>query len=140
VDEILKGVSAPPGEPPLAAARGWIDEVYSASAIEEICARLAARPEPEAAKALAVIGRNSPTSLKVTLRALRKGRVFAALAPCLDMELVLVGHCLRGHDLPEGIRAAVIDKDRDPRWSPATLAEVDEALVDSYFTPGKCSI
>ena len=42
---------------------------------------------------------------------------------------------LRSHDLAEGIRAQVIDKDRNPKWSPATLAEVDGADVEAYFTP-----
>jgi enoyl-CoA hydratase len=42
---------------------------------------------------------------------------------------------LRGHDLVEGIRAQVIDKDRNPKWSPASLAAVDRADIDAYFEP-----
>ncbi len=38
-------------------------------------------------------------------------------------------------DLVEGIRAQVIDKDRDPRWSPATLEEVTDADVERFFAP-----
>jgi enoyl-CoA hydratase len=42
---------------------------------------------------------------------------------------------LRSHDLVEGIRAQVIDKDRNPKWSPSSLAEVSAADVEEYFKP-----
>ena len=35
----------------------------------------------------------------------------------------------------EGIRAQVIDKDRNPKWSPASLAAVTTADVEAYFAP-----
>ncbi len=41
----------------------------------------------------------------------------------------------RSHDLVEGIRAQIIDKDRNPKWSPPTLAAVSAADVDAYFEP-----
>ncbi|CAM5641598.1 hypothetical protein SALBM135S_06414 [Streptomyces alboniger] len=40
---------------------------------------------------------------------------------------------LSAPDLPEGIRAQVVDKDRRPRWSPAELAQVTEADVARFF-------
>ncbi len=42
---------------------------------------------------------------------------------------------LRSHDLVEGIRAQLVDKDRNPTWSPASLAEVTAADVEAYFAP-----
>ena len=39
------------------------------------------------------------------------------------------------HDLVEGIRAQLIDKDRNPKWSPASLAAVTTADVEAYFAP-----
>ena len=42
---------------------------------------------------------------------------------------------LRSHDLVEGIRAQVIDKDRNPKWSPSSLAAVTSADVEAYFAP-----
>ncbi|RZK83635.1 MAG: enoyl-CoA hydratase/isomerase family protein, partial [Rhodococcus sp. (in: high G+C Gram-positive bacteria)] len=33
------------------------------------------------------------------------------------------------------IRAQVVDKDRNPHWSPATIEEVDPARVDAFFAP-----
>jgi enoyl-CoA hydratase len=42
---------------------------------------------------------------------------------------------MAGNDFYEGVRAVVIDKDRAPRWRPATLGEIDEATVDRIFAP-----
>ena len=43
--------------------------------------------------------------------------------------------CYAQHEFVEGIRAQVIDKDRNPKWSPASLAAVTTADVEAYFTP-----
>ncbi|MCW2286589.1 enoyl-CoA hydratase [Rhodoblastus acidophilus] len=133
VRAVLSALSGPVGPAPLAQERAWIDAAYAADTVEEICAALAARPEPAAQAALAQLGKHSPTSLKVTLRALRQARAYGRLAPCLDMELVAASACLGGSDFPEGIRAAVIDKDRAPKWTPARLDDVGEAEISRYF-------
>jgi enoyl-CoA hydratase len=114
-------------------ARAWIDAAYGADRVEEICDRLESRPEPAAKEALTMIRANSPTALKLALRALRQGRELPDLAACLAMEHNIVSHLTQRGDFREGIRAAVIDKDRKPKWSPARLEEVSEAAVEDYF-------
>ena len=42
---------------------------------------------------------------------------------------------MAGEDFYEGIRALLVDKDRQPKWSPAELAEVTPALVEAHFRP-----
>jgi enoyl-CoA hydratase len=64
---------------------------------------------------------------------LREARRLGALEPCLAMELRAAKACLAGHDLPEGIRAAIVDKDRNPRWSPDRLEDVTPDMVDRHF-------
>jgi enoyl-CoA hydratase len=42
---------------------------------------------------------------------------------------------LRRPDLREGVRAALIDRDRSPKWTPSMLAEVTDAMLDACFAP-----
>jgi enoyl-CoA hydratase len=42
---------------------------------------------------------------------------------------------VRGHDVYEGIRAVIINKDQAPRWQPSSLAAVSEADVERHFAP-----
>ncbi|MEU9450224.1 enoyl-CoA hydratase/isomerase family protein [Streptomyces sp. NPDC048277] len=125
--------SAPDGE--LAGHRAWIDACYPADTVEEIVRRLSAHGDPAAKQAAETLLTRSPTSLKVTLEALRRARRLGSLERVLDQEYRVSCATLATPDLVEGIRAQVVDKDRDPRWSPATLAEVTDADVDRFFAP-----
>jgi enoyl-CoA hydratase len=49
------------------------------------------------------------------------------------MDFRLAARALEGHDFYEGVRAALIDKDGNPRWSPGRLEDVTEAMVDACF-------
>ncbi|MGW4368673.1 enoyl-CoA hydratase/isomerase family protein [Nocardia takedensis] len=120
-------------ESTLAAQRGWIDAAYGADTVEEIVARLQAEGSPEAASAAGEILAKSPVALKVTLRSLRAARALPTLEAVLNEEYRVSVASLASHDLVEGIRAQVIDKDRQPKWDPATLTEVTDARVEAYF-------
>ncbi|MEU1280935.1 enoyl-CoA hydratase/isomerase family protein [Streptomyces sp. NPDC005805] len=124
---------APPGR--LAAAREWIDACYSAATVEEIADRLRAHGDPAAKEAAETLAAKSPTALKVTLASLRRARGLGPLERVLEQEYRVSCAALAHPDLVEGIRAQVIDKDRDPRWSPGSLAEVTAADVDRFFAP-----
>ncbi|HEY8914658.1 enoyl-CoA hydratase/isomerase family protein [Lacisediminihabitans sp.] len=126
--------SAAPGASALLAGREWIDEAYSADDIEEILRRLLASPVPAAREAAATISSKSPTALAVTLASLRAARRLPDLKATLVQEFRASVHALRSHDLAEGIRAQVVDKDRTPHWQPAHLADVDRSAVAAYFT------
>ncbi|AKE89516.1 MULTISPECIES: enoyl-CoA hydratase/isomerase family protein [Rhodococcus] len=135
VDEALAEFAQPAPESPLLAQRSWIDAAYSAPTVEEIVARLQDAEEPEARAAAEQILGKSPVALKVTLRSVRHARELGSLEEVLNEEYRVSLASLRSHDLVEGIRAQVVDKDRNPAWSPATLADVTDADVDAYFQP-----
>ncbi|MCW2955192.1 MAG: Enoyl-CoA hydratase/isomerase [Thermoleophilia bacterium] len=120
----------------LAAGRTWMDEAYGHDTVEEIVAALNARDEPEAQVASAEIAGKSPTSLKVALRSLREAEELDSLEQCLDLEFRIACRFLEPDgDFVEGIRAAVIDKDRAPKWRPDSINAVTSDLVDRHFAP-----
>ncbi|MET9687027.1 enoyl-CoA hydratase/isomerase family protein [Streptomyces sp. NPDC006514] len=133
--EVLPRYAATPGPGELADRRGWIDHCYAAATVEEIVERLLGHGEPAAKEAAETILAKSPTALKVTLAALRRAAELGPLERVLAQEFRVSCNGLTAPDLVEGIRAQVIDKDRDPRWSPATLAEVTAADVERFFAP-----
>jgi enoyl-CoA hydratase len=71
----------------------------------------------------------------VTLAAVRRAAKLDTLEDVLAQDYRVSSASLRSHDLVEGIRAQLVDKDRNPKWSPASLAQVSAADVDAYFAP-----
>lgn len=111
--------------------RTWIDVAFSAGTVAEIVERLRARPEAEASVAADVLAELSPTSLAVTLAAVRRARDLPDLRAALAQEYGLVMWFANTQpDLAEGIRAQLIDKDRDPHWHPAAIADLDPGIAD----------
>ena len=135
IREVTEAMAEPAPASPLQAQRSWIDECYSAGTVTQILARLRAHTDPAAQRAAGQIQANSPTAVTVALRALRQARQLTTIGEVLDQELRISVAALDSRDLVEGIRAQVIDKDRAPRWSPATVAEVTSEMVGRYFAP-----
>lgn len=123
------------GPAPLADARGWIDRDYVADEVADILDRLRAAREPAAAQAAAAIAEKSPTALVLALRALREAREDADLEASLEREFRVGMRAFASAELAEGVRAQLIDRDRTPRWNPATLDGVSADLVAGYFAP-----
>ncbi|MFC8511144.1 enoyl-CoA hydratase/isomerase family protein [Streptomyces sp. NPDC057131] len=123
----------PPGE--LAGRRPWIDACYAAATVEGIVERLGDSGVPEAKETATTLLGRSPTALKAALAAIRHARGLDSLESALNTEFRLSCAALSSPDLVEGIRAQVVDKDRDPRWTPATLAEVTERDTAAWFAP-----
>ncbi|OBB86422.1 enoyl-CoA hydratase/isomerase family protein [Mycobacterium sp. 852002-30065_SCH5024008] len=126
-------IEPPPSE--LAAQHGWIDECYAGDTVEDIVAALRGHDTGPANHAADLIGTRSPISLSVTLEAVRRAAKLETVKDVLIQDYRVSSASLRSHDLVEGIRAQLIDKDRNPKWSPATLAAVTAADVEAYFAP-----
>ncbi|XP_028107725.1 3-hydroxyisobutyryl-CoA hydrolase 1-like isoform X2 [Camellia sinensis] len=78
----------------------------------------------------------SPTSLKISLRSIREGRV-QGVGQCLVREYRMVCKVIRGEvskDFVEGCRAILLDKDNNPKWEPSKLELVSDDMVDHYFS------
>lgn len=78
------------------------------------------------------LGNASPTSMALMWRHYHTSRL-DSLKAVLDRELILSCNCLKKGEFAEGIRALLIDKDLQPRWRYASLAEVDSHWIDDFF-------
>ncbi|CAJ1494866.1 enoyl-CoA hydratase/isomerase family protein [[Mycobacterium] kokjensenii] len=140
VDAALAAHAIEPPPSALAGHRDWIDECYAHDTVAQIVAALAGHASPDANAAAELIGTRSPIALSVTLESVRRAGDLATLEEVLVQEFRVSCASLRTHDLVEGIRAQLVDKDRNPQWSPATLADVTAADIDAYFVPAEPDI
>lgn len=112
-----------------------IEQVFGHASLEAIMVALDAVGSKWAQGVRERLLSASPTSLKLTLAALKRARACRSLEETLNLEYMLVTRLLSHGDFLEGIRAMLIDKDRRPAWSPPTLAEVTPVLLDEFFAP-----
>ncbi|KAI7736228.1 hypothetical protein M8C21_022678, partial [Ambrosia artemisiifolia] len=117
-----------------------IDRCFSRRTVEEIISAL----EKEADKnmddwiswTIQSLKKASPTSLKISLRSFREGRL-QGVGQCLIREYRMVCTVMQGEfsrDFFEGCRALLLDKDKNPKWKPSKLEFVSKDMVDRYFT------
>ncbi|CAJ0597250.1 unnamed protein product [Cylicocyclus nassatus] len=111
-----------------------IEKTFQARTVEEILENLKKENSDWSKKQVATLSKMSPTSMKVTLRQLQNGANMK-FNEVFTMEYQLTQRCLEDHDFYEGCRAILIDKDRNPKWKPATLEEVTDEKVAWYFSP-----
>ena len=135
VRAIIDGFAMPNAVAPTAAQRPLIDALFGHDSIEEIVTALAHHTSEFAQATLGTILDKSPTGLKLTLKLLRMARESISLEECLAREYRAALEIFVSHDFPEGIRAAVIDKDRNPQWKPARIEDVTPQIIARYFVP-----
>jgi enoyl-CoA hydratase len=137
-DGVEGALAAHAVEPPpsnLVAQRDWIDHCYAGDTVADIVAALRGHDAGPANDAANLIATRSPVALSVTLEAVRRAAKLDTLEDVLAQDYRVSCASLRSHDLVEGIRAQLIDKDRNPKWSPASLAQVSAADIHAYFAP-----
>jgi len=132
---VADGLETDAGEPPIEPHLPAIDRLFAFDTVEEIFAALEADGSEWAQAQLATLKTKSPQSLKVTLRQLRTGAVLESFADNMAVEYRLGGRVVRTHDFQEGVRAVIVDKDNAPKWSPADLSGVSDAMVEALFAP-----
>ncbi|HVW73483.1 MAG TPA: enoyl-CoA hydratase/isomerase family protein, partial [Rhizomicrobium sp.] len=112
--------------------RRRIATIFSAATVEGVLERLDRDGSEFARDAAQTIRAMSPTSVKLVFRQIHEAAQLD-LRRCLAMEYRLALRLLAGHDFREGVRAALVDKDRAPKWQPASLAGVGD--VTPFFAP-----
>ncbi|MCO6186134.1 enoyl-CoA hydratase/isomerase family protein [Rhizobium sp. L1K21] len=134
-DEAIAALSSSAPDGTLVQMRGEIDTTFDGATMLECLQnieRLAVSGDAWAIKTAAALRHNSPFSLAATFYALRQAENHD-LEDCLKMEYRFSHRVLDHDDYYEGVRAVIVDKDRNPKWSPARLEDVDAAQVASMF-------
>jgi enoyl-CoA hydratase len=136
IDAVLERFCLPHQTAPVPDNRTVIDYCFAGTSVPDVLARLEAHSDDSdfAAQAAKTIRTKSPTSLAITYRQLRLGAELT-FREVMKMEFRIVSRVLDGVDFYEGVRAAVIDKDQAPRWTPATLEQLDMEEIEAYFAP-----
>ncbi len=124
---------APPGR--LAALRPEIDALFAGATLGDIARALADADTAFAAEALAALSRASPLSAACTVEMIRRLRGRATMRAALAMEYRFTFRSMGRADFIEGIRAAIIDKDRNPRWRHAGPGAVPAEDVEQMLAP-----
>jgi enoyl-CoA hydratase len=117
----------------VAALQPQIDRWFAHDRMEDILADLGRDGSELAQSTLKTLNEKSPRGMVVALKLLRLARTSSSLEQCLVREYRAALEVFRSDDFREGVRAAVIDKDRNPRWSPAAIEEVTPEMVAPYF-------
>ena len=118
---------------PVAAMQPKIDGWFGHDRMEDIVAALQRDGSELALATLKTLNEKSPRGMVVTLKLLRLARASSSLEECLVREYRAALEVFASDDFREGVRAAVIDKDRNPKWSPPRIEDVTPAMVAPYF-------
>lgn len=112
--------------------RAAIDECFGEASIPGIVRRLQARGDAWAEETLTTLRGMSPSALFWSFEAIRRGAA-STLPQALARELALTRAVSRHPDFHEGVRAMVVDKDRQPKWHPSQIEDVDPGAIERLF-------
>jgi enoyl-CoA hydratase len=133
VKPLIAGFATGETAGPVAAMQGKIDAWFGHDRMEDIVAALQSDGSEQAASTLKTLNEKSPRGMVVTLKLLRLARASSSLEECLVREYRAALEVFASDDFREGVRAAVIDKDRNPKWSPPRIEDVTPEMVAPYF-------
>ena len=131
----LTAAATPPPAGPVQAAIPDIDRHFYGAALSDVLTTLRAEDSDFARATLKAMGRNSPLSMACTIETLHRLRgPSLTLEKALDLEYRFTARAMLHGDFLEGIRAAIIDKDRNPQWQYAD-GNVPATAVSKMLMP-----
>lgn len=129
-DSALAEFADDPGPSQLAQNHEVIDRCFAHEDVPAIMAAVVGEEGTWAKEAAKMLNTASPFSMAVALEAIRRGATMD-IEETMAMEYRICRRFLLRDEFYEGIRAAVIDKDRNPRW----IQDVDRAEIMACFEP-----
>lgn len=132
ISQLIAEFSIEADTAPLQEHQFLIDGMFAGDSVDQIL-RFLESDDSQWSKAVAShLQQKSPLSLTITLEAFKRARG-KSLQACLQQDYLLVQHFLQSHDLYEGIRAVIIDKDMQAKWQPARLSDISDNEINAYF-------
>jgi enoyl-CoA hydratase len=135
IGAVLDSLAVEAPEPRLAGNADLIAKHFASDRFEDILTSLEADNGDWAAKELATLRAKSPQACKVSLRQLAESAKLDDFAANMAMEYRIGSRVLTLPDFAEGVRAVLVDKTQDPKWTPPTPEEVSDELIESIFAP-----
>ncbi|HEV7408755.1 MAG TPA: enoyl-CoA hydratase/isomerase family protein [Bradyrhizobium sp.] len=133
VKSVIGGFATGETAGPVAALQPHIDNWFAHDRMQDIFASLHRDGSELALATLKTLNEKSPRGMVVTLKLLRLARKSSSLEECLVREYRAALEVFASDDFREGVRAAVIDKDRNPKWSPRGIEDVTPEMLAPYF-------
>lgn len=140
IAEVLNGLalatSALPA-PQIAPHLDTIDSIIGRSSLHDVVEGIASfsgANDPWLQRAAALMQAGSPLSIVWTYMQLLRCEGLS-IEDCLRAEMVLSANTVRHPEFSEGVRALIIDKDKQPKWQFARVEDVSEAYVAAFFEP-----
>ena len=109
-----------------------IKKHFNKEKLEDIFNSLEGDNSEWAKNTLKVLSKKSPTSMSVTIKQLSKAKNLS-LKECLKMEFRICQAMMSKHDFYEGVRANLVEKDKNPNWDPRNILNVSDLLVEEHF-------
>ncbi|WP_266159921.1 enoyl-CoA hydratase/isomerase family protein [Dyella silvatica] len=123
-----------PSPGPLQAHRELLAQVCAHNDLDAVVAAILTHDSDDTwlSNARQTLASGAPGSARLAFE-LQRRAASLSLADTFLLEYLVSLHCAAHGDFAEGIRALLIDKDRQPHWRPATLAEATSAWADTFF-------
>lgn len=134
-DAIKTVAEEAPQDSPLAAQQPAIDRHFSCATLAEIDASLTRDDSAFAQSARKRLAGVSPLAASAAIELIRRARKADDITQALTLEYQYTYRAAAQGDFIEGIRAAIIDKDRSPNWAHRSFADVSQSEVDTMLAP-----
>ena len=134
VEEILKDYTLEREISSLEKNRDLIEKHFSNSKLIDVFKSLKNDENEWTNKTLQILLKKSPTSMGVALRQLEIVKNLS-FEECMVIEFRICQAMMSRNDFYEGVRANLVDKDRNPKWSPTEIIEINDKMIEDHFTP-----
>jgi len=132
---LIESAARPAPEGPLAALQPQVDAHFAGATIHDILFSLRHGEDEFAGRTLDTLARQSPLSVACTVELVHRSRIADTIEAALAQEYRFTYRSAEAGDFVEGIRAAIIDKDRKPKWRHTSLDAVTEGEVERMLAP-----